>query len=139
MSSLLPQLISKLKADAGVSALVGSRVYADFVPEDVEKPCVYMYITSEDSTDSIIGMINFDEARVRIEAVGTSRESADNVSQAVRVALNNLLSTSYSGTDIQGISQATGKIHLVDIPNDGTDRWQFRTSQSFLITYHPFD
>lgn len=138
MSSLIPQLVSKLKADAGVSALVGTRVYADFAPEDVQKPCIFMYITSEDPEDSIVGMVDFSAARVRIECAGATRESADNVSQAVTVALNNLLSTSYSGTDIQGISQATGKIHLVDIPNDGTDRWQFRTSQSFEITYHPF-
>ena len=138
MSDVLPQLVTKLKADAGLSALVGSRVYADFAPEDVQKPCVYMYITSEDAEDCLDGMVDFADARVRIECVGTSRESADSTSNAVRTALNALLQTNYTGTSIQGISQATGKIHLVDIPNDGTDRWQFRTSQSFNVTYHPF-
>ena len=138
MSDLIPQVITKLKADAGVTALVGQRVYGDFAPEDVQKPCIYMYITSEDAEDCLDGMVDFADARLRIECVGTSRESADVTCNAVRVALNALLQTNYAGTSIQGISQATGKVHLVDIPNDGTDRWQFRTSQSFNITYHPF-
>ena len=138
MSDLIPQVITKLKADAGVTALVGQRVYGDFAPEDVKKPCIYMYITSEDAEDCLDGMVDFADARLRIECVGTSRESADVTCNAVRTALNALLQTNYAGTSIQGISQATGKVHLVDIPNDGTDRWQFRTSQSFNITYHPF-
>ena len=138
MSDVIPQLITSLKANSSVTALVGSRVYADFAPEDVQKPCVYMYITSEDAEDCLEGMVNFADARVRIECVGTSRESADSVCNAVRTALNGLLQAGYPNTTIQGISQATGKLHLVDIPNDGTDRWQFRTSQSFNVTYHPF-
>ncbi len=138
MPSLVPQVISALKGNTGVTDLVGSRVYADFAPEDSQKPCIFMYITSEDPLDSIVGFLDFSEARLRIECVGTSREDADNVSDAVRNALNDLLASGYPNSSIQGISQATGKIHLVDIPNDGTDRWQFRTSQSFSITYHPF-
>jgi len=138
MPSLIPQVVSSLKADANVSALVGTRIYADFAPEDSLKPCIILFITSEDAEDSIVGMIDFADARVRIECIATSREEADDVSNAVRKALNDLLATHYPNTSIQGISQATGKIHLVDIPNDGTDRWQFRTGQSFNITYHPF-
>lgn len=138
MPSLLPQLISKLKADSGVQALVGTRVFADFAPEDVQKPAVVLYISSETANDCLTGMVNFDEARIRIESFGTTRASADDVCQACRVALNNLMVDNYSGTSIQGVSQTTGKIHLIDKPNDGTDRWQFRTIQSYLITYHSF-
>jgi hypothetical protein len=138
MPSLLPQLITKLKADSELSALIGTRVYADFIPEDSPKPAVFLYISSEDAEDALEGMVDFAEARIRIECIGLTRESSDDTCDAVRNALNSLLSTSYSGTSIQGISQATGKIHLVDIPNDGTDRWQFRTAQSFNVTYHPF-
>lgn len=138
MPSLLPQVISSLKADANVTALVGTRIYADFVPEDSPKPAIFMYISSEDAEDCLEGMVDFADARVRIECVGLTRESSDDVCNAVRTALNALLATHYPNTSIQGITQATGKVHLVDIPNDGTDRWQFRTSQSFNITYHPF-
>jgi len=137
MSNILPAVVSILKADAGVIALVGSKVYGDFMPEDVQKPALLAYITSEVAEDCLNGFTGFEDARVRIEAYGLTRESADAVVEAARQALNGILGV-YAGVPIKGVSQATGKLHLVDIPNDGSDRWQFRTAQSFEISYNSF-
>ena len=137
MSNILPAVVSILKSDAGVTALVGSKVYGDFMPEDVQKPALLAYITSEVAENCFDGFVGFENARVRVEAYGLTSESADEVAESARNALNGLIGT-YYGTPIKGVSQATGKIHLVDIPNDGTDRWQFRTAQSFEIAYNTF-
>ena len=137
MSNVLPAVVSILKADASLGALVGSRIYGDFMPEDIQKPAVLAYITSEVAENCFDGFVGFENARVRVEAYGLTRESADDVIEAARQSLNGILGT-YSGVPIKGVAQATGKIHLVDIPNDGTDRWQFRTAQSFEIAYNTF-
>jgi hypothetical protein len=129
MSNVLPAVVEILKADATLTALVGARIYGDFMPEDIQKPAVLAYITSETAENCFDGF--------RLEAYGLTRESSDEVIEAARQSLNGVLGT-YAGTPIKGVAQATGKIHLVDIPNDGTDRWQFRTAQSFEIAYNTF-
>ena len=137
MSNVLPAVVEILKADATLTALVGARVYGDFMPEDIQKPAVLAYITSETAENCFDGFVGFENARVRLEAYGLTRDSADEVMEAARQSLNGVLGT-YAGIPIKGVAQATGKIHLVDIPNDGTDRWQFRTAQSFEISYNTF-
>ena len=137
MSSILPAVVSILKNDAGVQLACSSRVYADVMPEDVEKPAILLYTTSEDAEDCLGGFIGFENARLRIEAYGLTRGSAEDTMESARQALNGLIGT-FEGVPIKGISQATGKMHVVDIPNDGTDRWQFRTIQSFEISYNSF-
>lgn len=137
MSNVLPAVVEILKSDATLTALVGARIYGDFMPEDIQKPAVLAYITSETAENCFDGFIGFENARVRLEAYGLTRDSADEVMEAARQSLNGVLGT-YAGTPIKGVAQATGKIHLVDIPNDGTDRWQFRTAQSFEIAYNTF-
>ena len=137
MSSVIPAIISIFKADTDLTTLVESRVYADVMPEDVQKPAVLAYITSETAEDCLGGFVGFENARIRVEAYGLTRKSADIALEAARQSLNGVIGT-YAGIPIKGISQSTGKLNLVDIPNDGTDRWQFRSAQSFEISYNTF-
>ena len=137
MSSVLPAIVSILKNDAGLTTLCSQRVFADVMPEDVAKPAVLLYTTSETAEDCLNGFIGFESARIRLEAYGLTRGSAEDTMEAARQSLNGLVGVYYD-VPFRGVSQATGKMHVVDIPNDGTDRWQFRTIQSFEISYNSF-
>ncbi len=137
MSNILPAIVAIFKADATLTSIVGDRIFGDFMPEDTQKPSLLVFITSEVSENCLAGFVGFEDARVRVEAYGLTRESSDAVAEAARMSLNGKLGV-YSGVPIKCISQATGKLHLVDIPIDGSDRWQFRTAQSFEISYNTF-
>lgn len=137
MSSVLPELVSVMKSYSPLTSVVGSRVYADVMPEDVEKPAILLYVTSENAEDCLGGFVGYEVARVRVEAYGNSRSMADGALEQARQSLNGYTGVAVT-LPIKGVSQATGKIDLVDKPNDGTDRWLFRTVQNFLVTYNSF-
>ena len=137
MSYAITAIRDIIAADVTVQSLVGNRITIDFVPEDSQKPALMLYTVSETSEDCLSGFIGFENARIRVEAYGESRKQADDAHSAARNAINGIRGV-YSGTWIKGVAQSTGRAYLVDKPNDGTDRWQFRTIQSFEVTYNSF-
>lgn len=127
----------KIKNDAATVALVGSRVFIDVLPQDTQKPAILVYVSTETSEDCLSGFVGFEMCTLRVEAYGRSREEADAAVQAARLSLNGLIGV-VNGVHIRGVGQNTGVIHLVDKPNDGTDRWQYRSVQSFDVSYNSF-
>ena len=136
--SILEAIIYTIKNDATVQGLVGARVHADVLPEDSPKPALLAYVSTETAEDCLTGFIGFDTATIRVESTGLTRKSANETLQAARMSLNGLQGI-VQGVPIQGVSQSTGIFHLSDKPNDATDRWQFRSVQSFDISYHSFE
>jgi hypothetical protein len=128
---------SIIAADASVIALAGNRVCVDFIPEDSTMPAALLYIASEKAEDCLSGFVGFETANVRLECYGETRKQADDLHAAARASLNGKRGT-YNGTRIKSISQATGRMYLVDKPNDGTDHWLFRTVQAFEVSYNSF-
>lgn len=133
----LSAVLFTIRNDATVTGLVGTRVYPDFLPEDSQKPAVIAYVSTEVSENVIDGFLGFETATIRVEAYGRSRSEADGVIQAARMSLNGMFGV-VNGTPIKSLSQNTGILHLIDKPNDGTDRWQFRSVQSFDVSYNSF-
>ena len=37
---------------------------------------------------------------------------------------------------VNGVKRKSGRIHLVDSPQDGTDQWMFRTVMNFDVNYY---
>ena len=123
--------------DATVTSLAGNRVTVDFIPEDSVMPALLLYIVSESAEDCLSGFVGFETAKIRVECYGETRSQADALHAAARAALNGERGV-YSNTFIKGIGQDTGRVYLVDKPNDGTDHWLFRTIQTFEISYNSF-
>ena len=136
MGSILPTLIAVAKNDATVLSVSGGRVFADYIPEGSDKPSAILYTTYEDAYDCLTEFFPIATATVRFESYGESREQANDLADAIEDSLNGYRGR-ISGDDIfvNGVKRQTGKIHLVDIPHDGTDNWQFRTVQSFDVSY----
>ena len=133
----LTAVIYTIKNDAASAAIVGTRVYPDVLPQDTIKPAILVYVASETSEDCLDGFLGFENCTVRVEGYGRSREEADRTIQAARLSLNGLQGV-VDGVHIKGVGQNTGVLHLVDKPNDGTDRWQYRSVQSYDVSYNSF-
>ena len=126
-----------IAASADVIALAGNRICVDFIPEDSVMPAALLYIIHEESFDCLSGFVGLENAKIRVECYGETRGQSDELHKAIRSSLNGLLGMHY-GTMIKGVSQASGRIYLVDRPNDGTDNWLFKTIQTFEVTYNSF-
>ena len=136
MPNVLPTLISVTKADQRVHDLCSGRVYADFIPEGSARPAAILFSTYEEPFDSLEKFLPISIATVRFESYGDTRKQANELSEAIEQSLSTYLGQ-LAGDDvfINGVSRQTGQIHLVDIPQDATDNWQFRTAQSFEVSY----
>lgn len=124
-----------LVADASVNAIVAGRIYPDVLKEGTTLPAIFAYSVHEDAFDCIdTGFTGFYRARVRVETVAGTRDAAESLHSLVQSALN-VGRGVYTSTEVHGVSQATGRTHLVDRPYDGSDRWRYRTVQSFDFSY----
>ena len=88
MGNILPTAIAAVKADATVLSLSGGRIFADFVPEDTQKPAAILYTTFEEPFDCLDSFTPMSIATVRFESYGDTREQADELATAIEDALN---------------------------------------------------
>ena len=81
-------LVSHLTNDAGVSALVASRVYPEPVPQNATYPLIcYMRIAS--THEHVMGgAAGYLEARYQIKCWASSRSAVKTLADAVRLALD---------------------------------------------------
>lgn len=136
MSNVLPTLISITKNNTKVQSVCSGRIYADYIPEGSVKPSALLYATYEDAFDCLENFLPVAISTVRFESYGDTRQQANDLAEAIEESLNGYTGTIAGDTiHIHGVSRQTGQIHLVDIPNDGTDNWQFRSVQSFDVSY----
>ena len=136
MPNVIPTLISIVKSSQKVNGLCSGRIFADFVPEDSPKPAAIIYSTYEEPFDCLEEFLPISIATVRFEAYGETREQSNDLSEAIEESLNGYYGEIFGDEIyIHGVSRQTGQIHLVDIPQDASDNWQFRTAQSFEVSY----
>ena len=77
-------IISKLLADSGVGALVGSRVFPGSRPQASALPCIVMYRISGAPGYADDGEIGIEQARMQLDCWGQAFTSAKQVSRAVQ-------------------------------------------------------
>lgn len=80
-------LYAALVARAGLTALVGTRIYPDAIPEDATLPAVVYQRASTAPIVSIGGVVFADDVRFAITAWGQTRTSADAVADEIGQAL----------------------------------------------------
>ncbi len=133
---IIPQLIAVLKANSAVTtALTNSRIYADYAPQDIDKPFILLSVPSS----SAFGMVNncssrAYSARLTIDVICDTRAQTEEVIEAIEECLDG-----YSASDpthpIGGVSVSTGISWEVLTPMDGSDERAFVCSQDYLVDY----
>lgn len=91
--SLKSDLYSHLKADSGVSALVGTRVYPMKAPQNVVKPYI-TYQAISDNSDQCLGGSTFQRVtRFQVDCWSTTYSEADAIKEAVLSSLTGFKSS----------------------------------------------
>ena len=125
-------LIAKLLADAGVSALVGARVYPGMRPQAGLLPAVVFNMISKNPSYSDDGEDGITEARVQLDCWGATYTDAKKAARAVTAALSAFdgmmsgVRFRYMTLDLEHDMQETGA---------NADSYPFRTSLDFIVVY----
>ena len=126
-----------LADNAEIIALCGNRVYPDYLAEDTQMPAIALWTVTGTAYDCMNGGLGFMRDRVRVEAFANTRGLADQIWLICNKALTqNPVRGNFGGVQVSAITQANGPHHLADRPYDGTDKWLYRTIQSFDISYY---
>lgn len=127
-------LVAELLADAGVAAIVGTRVHPGAVPQNGSLPAiVYQRISSIRDVD-MSGPQSFTQVRIQVDCWHTSYAGAKSLADAVRSALN--------GVGINSPKTLGAEpVQLVYLENDQDlseregDRIEWRVSQDWIIIH----
>lgn len=123
-----------------VSSLVGDRIYPDYLKQDTQMPSCVLWTISANAYDCFDGGMGFEKGRIRFESVAHTRQQADQIWLAANKALTKELKRGvHAGVLVDGITQSTGVFHMADRPADGSDRWLYRSIQTFEITYYLYE
>lgn len=90
MADIEAVLYAKLIADSGLSALIGTRVYPNVIPQNATLPAIAYQRISTRQTVSHSGPSNLYRPRFQFTAVSTTYANVKAVAGALRDALNGL-------------------------------------------------
>lgn len=134
----MPDLIDSVRAlilqSTGISAIVGTKVYTDQLPQSKSPPAIVLYVETETAHDAMSGPQGFDSASVRVECFGINRNAADQLRQLVRDQIAGFYGI-VDGVFIQSVGQRTGQIQTTIWQRAGTDSHYWVTRQNFNVGY----
>ncbi len=126
--------------DPDVSAIVGPRVYPDWLKQDAVMPSIVLWTVSSRAYGVMDGGLGIEASDIRVECIANTRSEADELWLKVNKALTRTNKKGlYNGVMVQSMSQSTGSYNMADRPVDGSDRWVYRTIQSFEIYYYLYE
>jgi len=91
-----------LTGDADLSALVGSRVFPEIAAQDAATPYVVYQLSSVEPQDTKSGPSTLDEVRFEVFCVSNEYTEAQDVTEAVRTALDRARGT-FQGVPVQSV------------------------------------
>lgn len=123
-------LRAQLTANAGLAALVGSRVSWGLRPRGNALPAVALHLIGAGPDYTMDGASGLAQSRVQIDCWALSYADMAAVARAVTAALSGL-SFTVEGVVFQGLFLDSGR----DLPDEGTppDEMFFRRSLDFMI------
>lgn len=95
-------LRTEVLADAGISALIGTRYYPGVLPQKPTYPAVVAQVVSNVDEPTLDGVANIVRARVQINAWAETYASARSVVDSVRALLDGTTGT-WSGTKVGSV------------------------------------
>lgn len=94
-------IVALISDDAGIVALIGTRVYAVLVPETVTYPCLSYQVVSSVSNYTI-DRKEFGQKRIQFDCWANRYSDAEAVKQALRNVLDMYSGTLTDGTRVLG-------------------------------------
>lgn len=127
-----------LVADAGVLALVSSRIYPDVLPQgySVATGGALTYTVIDTIHDHLInGLSGIARSRIEFAAFAGTRSAANAIAEAVRSS--GLAGTTglVGGVNVESVMIADGIQTLDERPTDGSQQHRYLTVFDYLIAY----
>lgn len=122
-------------ADSSVAALVNTRMFSDVPPEQVAMPVIVYTVIDTLPNEHLAGIVNASRARIQIDCLADTRLQANQLADAVRLALEKKHRGDQNGQFIHEISLASGEQYAFLRPEVGSDERRFITTLDFFVTY----
>lgn len=121
-----------------ISAMVGTRVYNDQIPQEnlaaLQTPLIAYWVSSETALDAIDGPLGMDQPAFTIQAYDKTRAGASALRKLIRLQIGGFHGT-VAEVFIKGVAQLGGATDATDRLKKGTDEPRFLASQDFRVTY----
>lgn len=128
MAGLEEGLVTYLKANGGVAALVGTRVYPLILPQEATYPALAYMVVSDDRPQSHSGPTGLATPRIQIDCWGATYGATKLLERAVRLALEGYVGAMGSVT-VRGVFLDTAQ-DLFD-----EEAQKYRVRMDFFISY----
>ncbi|NBW11862.1 MAG: DUF3168 domain-containing protein [Caulobacteraceae bacterium] len=122
-----------LLATGAITALVGTRIYPDDLPNNCTMPAIVYREVSDVESYHMQGADGLSSARIQVDSYGASAASANAVRRVVRSTMQGK-QTTMGGVHVRNcfVENANG---VALAPNDGADVWRYIRSIDLMITY----
>lgn len=135
MKDILQSLSRHLLQTGAITALVGSRIYTDRLPQSDDTAALVFWVVFEQRWNDLGGQTGIAEARVQMDAYGLTRAEANKLAGTVNDEIQGYQGV-MEGTGIRGIvTDAQGISHGTDRPSEGSDRYRYISSVEYSIHY----
>lgn len=128
-------LRTKLLSYAGVTALVGQRMYPDALLQNATLPAIVYSKISTQREHSLSDVTRLAHSRIQIDCYASSRDSANDVAHAIRSSGICSFQGSASSIYFCGTEIDSGDSYGNDSPTDGNQAHRYITSFDLLCHY----
>lgn len=133
MADIGADIATYIKADAGISALVGSRVFSDYLPQGKSMPAIVYTVISATPAQTLSSTpSSFSSDRIQVDCYATSRSGANTLAESVRIRMQNTIGDVGDST-VSAIALENGPYFGFDPAEAGTDQRRFITSLDFFV------
>jgi hypothetical protein len=95
-------IYSRLSTDGAILAYVGSKIYPDIVPQNVQYPFVVYTITNSIPVDYKDGQSNLEEISIQVDVYTQNYDDTQDLSNLIRNRLDRFVGT-VEGVEVQSI------------------------------------
>jgi hypothetical protein len=95
-------IYSRLSTDGAILAYVGSKIYPDIVPQNVQYPFVVYTITNSTPVDYKDGQSNLEEIEIQIDVYTQNYDDTQDLSNLIRNRLDRFVGI-VEGVEVQSI------------------------------------
>lgn len=128
-------LRTKLLSYTSVTAIVSQRMYPDALVQNATLPAIVYYKISTQREHELSNITTLAHARFQVDCYGTSRESANDLSHAIRKSGICAFQGTSAGIYICGTEIDSGDSYINEPPIDGNQEHRYITSFDFLVHY----
>lgn len=123
-------LYSHLSSDGNITALVSTRIYPEWMPQEGTLPALVFSRISSPRRLDMEGSSGYMDVRMRVDCYASSYSAVKALADAVRVSLNNVTGT-LGGESVQRVMLLDDR-DLGDVDGDAVYR---RVALDFMVVY----